>query len=339
MPSVGRGLLGDLTRLVIAGDGSILESGAAPHGKHVCGCRNEPGRPCCTCARNDTDPTATWGWDSHRERYVFGHRVHLLTIAGTRHDLPVHLTMAGAHEPDVVMGVDALVELVKHLRAAGLDARIAASLWDKGYDAEAFYRLNLELGMTPFIPLAHPVRTPQDDQGRARDENGTPLCPAGAAMWRHGFNKRTGKVVYACPAKRFGRKGRERGIYVDLAHCPNRCLCEPDTKMGPLVHLDVRENPRSNPPVPRHSELFLETYKGRSGAERVFSFLKNYGGLAGRPWRHRHFFLIGALARALAMHAKAWVAEASGDRRPKDAAALLSVLAGLPGGAPAALAA
>jgi len=329
IPSAQRGLLGDLARLVLTGDGSSIASGAAPHGKLVCDCPREAGRASCDCARSYSDPTATWGWDSHRERYVFGYRLHVISTAGTGHDLPLHLALAGAHEPDVVMAVDALVQLVKHFRASGLDLRIAYSLWDKGYDALEFYRLNHALGITPLIPLAQVVRTPQDDQNRPRDENGTPICPGGALMWRHGYNKLTGRVVYCCPAKRPGRKGGERGIYVDLAHCPNGQLCEPNTKMGPLVYLPVAEDPRLNPPIARNSAQFVETYKGRSGSERVFSHFKEPGGLGGRPWRRQHLIQIGALSHAIGMHARAWAAEQFGVGRHVAPGSLLAVFAEL----------
>lgn len=329
IPSAQRGLLGNLARIVLTGDGSGIISGAAPHGKLVCDCPREGGRVSCSCARSYSDPTATWGYDSHRERYFFGYRLHVIASAGTRHDLPLHLALAGAHEPDVVMAVDALVQLVKHFRANRLDVNLAYSLWDKGYDAVEFHRLNHTLRITPLIPLAQVTRTPQDDKNRPRDEHGTPLCPGGARMWRHGYNKLTGKLVFCCPAKRPGRKGGERGIHVDLAHCPNGQLCELKSKMGPIVYLPVAEDPRLNPPIARDSAQFIETYKGRSGSERVFSHFKEPGGLGGRPWRRQHLIQIGALAHALGMHARAWAAERFGDAHGIAPGALAAVLADL----------
>jgi hypothetical protein len=85
IPSAERGLLGDVARLILLGDGSSVVSGASPHGKRVCQCPRETK---CDCERLFSDPTATWGWDSYRNQYFFGYRMHAI-VAAAQKDLPL----------------------------------------------------------------------------------------------------------------------------------------------------------------------------------------------------------------------------------------------------------
>ena len=88
--SAKRGLLGDMTKLSVAGDGSALVSKANGNGKRSCECRAE-GKRDCECRRYYSDPTADWGYDSYRECYYFGHTFYQHVISTEGHDLPVHL--------------------------------------------------------------------------------------------------------------------------------------------------------------------------------------------------------------------------------------------------------
>ena len=96
VPSAVGGFLGDLKRLVVVSDGTAILSHADGAGHAHCSCRAES-LPDCTCPRYYSDPDATWGWDSHRERYVFGSRVHVATTRGDQQDLPLSVSVAGAH--------------------------------------------------------------------------------------------------------------------------------------------------------------------------------------------------------------------------------------------------
>ena len=114
-----------------------------------------------------------------------------------------------------------------------------------------------------------------------------------------------------------GRTNGKPTFKVNLEACPLGTLCEPDTKMGPLVYLPFKENPRLNTAIPRGSDLFKQLYKQRSGTERFFSRLQ-LKGLKNRPYRREHLFGIATLAEALTAHAMLWVKERFGDRKPKD---------------------
>ncbi len=55
-----------------------------------------------------TDRFASWGWDSYRQRFVYGHAFYELTAASSPFDLPIFLLLAQAKEHDIASGVKAL---------------------------------------------------------------------------------------------------------------------------------------------------------------------------------------------------------------------------------------
>src|SRR5581483_10037670 len=246
LPSAQMGLVGQPHKLMLAGDGTAIESQADGWGHALCTCQKQGLSP-CQCPRLYSDPDATWGYDSHRERYFFGYRLHLLIARWRVHDLPLSVSLQGAHTPDVVMAIEDLFRLYQRLLCT--DIRIAIGLWDKGYDATGFYLLHAELGIIPVIPLSNQSRTPRCQHEVPRNDQGVPLCPAGLPMRLHGYNKNTKKVVYNCPVKRPGRTGGKLVFKVHPKECPRGSLCEPQTVMGPLVHIGIKEDPRMNLPI------------------------------------------------------------------------------------------
>ncbi len=78
-PSAQRGLLGDVTKLAVCGDGTSLVTAASPHGTPTCSCRKSGvylrsdfrNKYRCECDRYYTDPNADWGYDSYRDCYYF----------------------------------------------------------------------------------------------------------------------------------------------------------------------------------------------------------------------------------------------------------------------------
>ena len=70
-PSVELKLI-DANDVAVAGDGTMISTGASPYGNKDCDCRSK-GKFKCDCPRRLSDPSANWGWDSHREIYVFGY--------------------------------------------------------------------------------------------------------------------------------------------------------------------------------------------------------------------------------------------------------------------------
>jgi hypothetical protein len=106
--SVSMGILGDTDKFNIAGDTTCMPIHASLYGKKICDCKLERGQSCdCNC--NFLDPSASWGWDSYKELWFYGHSFLcfssmtclsiLKCVTGERHDS--------------VTGVYALTELVR----------------------------------------------------------------------------------------------------------------------------------------------------------------------------------------------------------------------------------
>jgi hypothetical protein len=88
IPSAKEGLLGDTGNITLSGDGSALPTGASPNGKQKCKC-HENGIYNCEHARYYSDPTATWGYDSYRDCYYFGHTFYQHVVSTNGHDFPL----------------------------------------------------------------------------------------------------------------------------------------------------------------------------------------------------------------------------------------------------------
>jgi hypothetical protein len=274
------------TALTVAGDGSLVRTQAASRGKGRCQCnkpktkrpkgkraQHEESEELCCCEKIYADPHATWGYNPHEERYVFGYRDYSLVarIQKDKCELPLFSNWGPAHPHDSLVCVSALVGFVKCLRQEIPQLHMAHFLGDCGHDAGALYELVRKLGAAPIIALHPRSKTLQDSQGRERDENGTPLCPGGAPMRLHGFDKNRGQFVFNCPAKRPGREKGKQVFRHRLERCPKGCLCEPQTVMGPLLKVALGDDPRLDLPIPRRSEKFNDLYKMRSSVERGFS--------------------------------------------------------------------
>lgn len=249
-----------------------------------------------------SDPTARWGYSASKDEYVFGHRLHVMMGRSGKYDLALGVSLAPANISDIQMGMEDLCRFYQYRREAGIWLNAQGVAADKGYDAEGFHRFVMDIGLEPLIPLRESQR--QDVNGIERNADGVPLCPAGLEMRWHGYQKDSGKHVYNCPVKRPGREDGKQVMRVHPKECPHQVLCEPESKMGPCVHIYVGENPRLNPEVPRNSEAFKTRYKARTSAERFFSQVK---GQSSRPYRRGFLVALMALARAIKTHVLAWI--------------------------------
>lgn len=325
--SAAKGLLGSLSQLCITMDGSALPSQARRRGKALCECKvnsqrdvpkkapkkdppqdaNAVAEETCEHDRLYADPLATFGWDSHREQYYFGHRMHAMFTYHNGIDLPVYISVDGAHQPDVLAGLNDLEVCSKMLRRLHERMGVGHVIADIGYDAAGFYRLIEHLGAAAVIPLHPNTKNVAPVSRLPLSENGAPLCPGSLEMRYHGYHRRHQTHVYHCPIKRPGKRDGKPFFRVHAHECPLAVLCEPDSKMGPLLRLKSADDPRLNPRIPRQSQLFKDLYKRRTGTERFNSLVKVAGNLGDRPYRRRHLFEWMLLAHGLATHAKQWV--------------------------------
>jgi hypothetical protein len=112
--SAHMGLLGDIEKLSIAGDGTHVETGASSYGKKICDCPKfivKNGAKLfnkCHCSRKFSDANAVWGWDSYREKWIFGYSFYELATADTRFDLPIFFIQTQANRHDSVSALVAL---------------------------------------------------------------------------------------------------------------------------------------------------------------------------------------------------------------------------------------
>jgi hypothetical protein len=134
LPSVQRGLLGNLQTLVLCGDGAALPTGASPHGRPTCDCRAQ-GIFRCDHERFYTDMTATWGYEAYRDTYFFGHRYFQHCVVTREHTLPVHLLLAPGHVTDFTLGPTSLDRFLKTCAAHALPITVRAAVYDSGLDA------------------------------------------------------------------------------------------------------------------------------------------------------------------------------------------------------------
>ena len=310
IPSAERGLLGSLESMTVSGDGSALLTGASPNGKPACKC-HENGIYKCEHDRYYSDPTANWGYDSYRDCYYFGHTFYQNVVSTNGHDLPLQVSISQASETDFTLSMKSLDRLKKALKEHGLEWQIQNMVYDAGHDATGIYEYVMEDDITPVIALNPRSETYPSPTGNAEkvNENGIPICPAGKLMRRNGFHKARYRIYYACPVKRPSQRNGERIWLTHIDECPNGVLCQPNTKMGPVVYVKTKDDPRLYPPIRRGSPKFKKLMNLRSGCERSNSLKKETYGLGNRPCRSASHLLVRLYLVSILEHAKAWLTE------------------------------
>jgi hypothetical protein len=296
--------------MTISGDGSALPTGASPNGKPACKC-HENGIYKCEHDRYYSDPTANWGYDSYRDCYYFGHTFYQHVVSTNGHDLPMQVSISQASETDFTLSMKSLDRLKKTMREHGLDWKIHNAVYDSGHDAIGIYEYVMESDITPIIALNPRSGTYPSPTGNADkvNENGIPICPAGKLMRRNGFHKARHRIYYACPVKRPSQRNGERIWLPHIDECPNSVLCQPDTKMGPVVYVKTKDDPRLYPPIRRGSPKSKKLMNLRSGCERSNSMKKENYRLGDRPCRSSVHFLVRLYLVSIIEHAKAWLGE------------------------------
>lgn len=309
IPSAKRGLLGDLKKVIISGDGSALETGANCYGSPTCDCRQK-GIYKCEHDRFYRDQTANWGWDSYRECYYFGHTFYQHCVSSNGHDLPIHILISQATESDFTLSVKSLDRFLKASKENSLDISIYAASYDSGHDGLGNYRYLLAKNINPVIALNPRQGQYPKASGTADKVNkeGIPLCIAGVEMRRH-TKRPDGRIYFNCPVK---RPSQENGLHIFKSYpqeCPFGVLCQPDSKMGPVVYIRSDSDPRSYPHISRDSIEYKQLMALRSGCERSNSAKKVVYKLQERPCRSATHFLFRLYLVSILEHAKSWLFE------------------------------
>lgn len=308
IPSANRGLLGDLNNLVVCGDGSALLTGASHSGKASCQCRAQ-GVFRCQHPRFYQDHTANWGWDSYREVYYFGHSFYQHIVNHRGHDLPLHILVGQASESDFTLSLKSLDRLLKAFAEHKLPVSLSAAVYDSGHDGRGAYEYLLAKQINPVIPLNPRHGLPFASGNATRiNSDGVPLCPANLPMRRHSTGPNH-QLFFNCPVKRPTHLEGKTVWKSHPAECPQQVLCQPETKMGPVVFIRQDSDPRLYPAIARDSAKFKELMKLRSGCERSNSVKKVAHKLDRRPCRSASHYLVRLYLISVIEHAKAWLAE------------------------------
>lgn len=249
-PSLNLGLCGDSHKLVFAGDGTPLETGASHLGKKICSCRDQ-GIYNCSCPRLYTGPTANWGWDSYHERWFYGHTMYCINAAGSYNDLPllIHLTQASRHDSGT------FVIAFAQLRELYPELDFSAALLDSAHDAYDIYRLLIEHDIEPFIDLnkrGSGIRTCSDV---TVDDQGRPVCMAGIEMIHSGADKKRMRIKWRCIMHR----------QPDL--CEHQKQCSPSC-YGRVFYTKMEDDFRLFTQTPRNSKAWKNAYARRTSVER-----------------------------------------------------------------------
>lgn len=246
------GLLGNTSSTSVAFDGSPYYSGASHYGVKICDCKSK-GIYNCKCPRRYSDPNATWGWDSYRERCFFGDTLFNVTASDSPNDLPIYLKIVQANRHDSVTTIFALRDILEMYPNLKFRDFIA----DGAMDNYPTYELLKHYDMIPFISLdsrtkakfkyRHPSILCFDDKGR-------PIFPGGIPYQSWGYNKPKG-IKYRCW---FACHGEEP---------PKQCKCS-NSSYGRVVYLKPDYDLRMFPPVPRHSQTFKDKFNTRTSVKR-----------------------------------------------------------------------
>ena len=282
------GLLSSSEAIELAGDGTKFKTGARSAGRKLCDCQ-KLGIYRCDCSRRYTDRFASWGWDSYRECFVYGHAFYELTAASSPFDLPIFLLLAQAKEHDSVSGVKALD------RASRLypELPFASFIGDSAHDNYPTYNLLTARSITPIIALnERHTGHYQLDGDFTTDSSGVPFCPKGEQMVASGFCSDRCRQKWRCP----------RAAH----HLPKPCQCSPSA-YGRVCYTKPADDPRLFTHPPRGSRQWKEVYKDRTSAERSHKRKKIDFHLEQARVRSRRQWAVRIFLMAICQHALAWV--------------------------------
>lgn len=244
------GLLGDLNRLNVAGDGTPIVTSAYPRSRSLCDCRAQ-GLGECSHPRYYSQPDCDVGWDSSREKYFHGYHLYQFTASDSPYDLPLFPRLHPASRHDAISFAVSFVEFSQRSTLSTVDKVIL----DAAHDAAAIYDFLIHHQHEPIIDLnarTNPARTQGDIQ---ISSEGIPICPAGLPMRSNGFDQGRYRHKWRCPLA--------SGTTIS---CENPCST---AKYGRTFYTNSKENPRLFPKTPRGTEQWKAIFKTRTSVERT----------------------------------------------------------------------
>jgi len=277
----------------VSGDGTCILTGATSYGKRICECKSNRIFN-CDCPRKFSDPSATWGWDSHNERYFYGYSGYFISTYDKKHktDLPLYLRLIDAKRHDSVSAIVSLPEFLDLYPQLRIDTFIS----DSASDNYPTYELLKEWDIKAVISLGksnngnHKYPIPIDH------ENGVPICPAKHKMVNWGANKND----------RFRNKWRCPRV-LGKVKCSEACAkCSP-SPYGRVVYTKMEWDPRLFCAIPRGTIQWKETMNERTAAERVNNRILNDYGVERCRRRGKKRIFFSVLIAAVNIHLDAQV--------------------------------
>lgn len=290
-PSIKIGLIDP--NITLSGDGTCLETGASSYGRKICDCKSK-GIWSCKCERRYSDPLATPGWDSHKNRWFYGYTAFILNTFSKKHhkDLPLYVRLFEARRHDSISSMIALQEFQEIYP----DLRIKHFLGDSAMDVNPIYTLLNRWDISAVIDLnGHRGRKPKVGDIRF-DQSGQPICPGELPMTYYGSWKRgyTTRVKYRCPDK--------TGDYA----CPLAEYCS-EKPYGRVytISIHTEEDLRFYTKIPRNSKKWYRLYKERSSVERTNKQLLIDHGIENSMIRSKRRNFIQCIFACIDIHLKA----------------------------------
>lgn len=151
-----------------------MQPGAVPTGKKFATAKTN-----VTASTASLIPRLLLGWDSYREKWVFGYTAYEITAADSFHDLPIYIGMGQASRHDSVLGLRALGEL----RDIYPDFVLKKFIGDSAHDAYPWYKLLHTWQIEPFIDLNTRRQGKLFLPGFTVNKDGVPICSLVVFPW------------------------------------------------------------------------------------------------------------------------------------------------------------
>ena len=206
---------------------------------------------------------ATWGWDSHNERWFYGYTGYFISTYNRelKADLPLYLRLVEAKRHDSVSAVVALAEL----HDIYPDLKVLTFIHDSATDNTATYDLLHHWNIDAVIALNEKGNFKYPPHLKLND-NGIPVCMGGHNMVRWGKCPDRDRIKFRCPFK-LGK----------ISECACTQSCSP-SEYGRTIYIYPKWDLRLFTNIPRGSDEWKHKMKSRTSIERINDrILHDYG--------------------------------------------------------------
>ena len=282
--------------LTFSGDGTALPVHSNPNGNRV----KNPVDDKHT--HRYTNPDADWGLDAYNEMFYFGHSLFEIAYHKKGFDLPMFLELNPASMHDSLP----MITAVAHMLDVNPSLKPKNMCFDAAGDGEDNHGYLLGQGIRPFIKRnAHFKKADKIELPKAKiapdgtkehfNKEGVPVCMAGEAMPRNGYDKKLQASMFRCP-KATGR----------IKSCPYEKECN-KTPYGRVLRVPDKTDPRLFGPFPYNSKRWKKIYNNRTSCERVNKRLLRDYNVEAIKCRSKTKLLFFSMIAGILVHLDAWI--------------------------------